>query len=340
MFKSKTVFVVGAGCSKELGFPLGNELKEKIARLVNISFVNGYDLSSGDSTMADALNRYAHSKGQDQNAYYTAGRVIARALPLAISIDNFLEAHEENEQIVTCGKFGIARAILQAEAASRLRWEPGDKPLDFSQFADTWLVQLMRYLTENVAKGNIDGLFENVSFIIFNYDRCIETFLWHALQSYYSIGAAKVEEILSKATFHHPYGTVGRLPWQQSGFREAKYGDTQAPLPEIAHGIRTFSEQIADEHRAPMLKDLTGAHILVFLGFSFIQQNMKLLAISEKGRASKIFATALGLSESDCSLVKGQLHPYLLNNTATIELRNNLTAAGLFSEYSKSITQS
>jgi hypothetical protein len=36
MFKSKTVFVIGAGASKEAGLPTGEELKKSISTLFNV----------------------------------------------------------------------------------------------------------------------------------------------------------------------------------------------------------------------------------------------------------------------------------------------------------------
>jgi NAD-dependent SIR2 family protein deacetylase len=38
MFRSKTLFVVGAGASSEAGLPTGYELKNKIAELLNFHF--------------------------------------------------------------------------------------------------------------------------------------------------------------------------------------------------------------------------------------------------------------------------------------------------------------
>lgn len=340
MFKSKTVFVIGAGCSKELGFPLGNELKDHIASLVGIYFEGGLHLRSGDSHIVKVLDQRARELKRNANDYYGAGRIIARALPLAISIDNFLEAHSNNEDLVYCGKLGIARAILQSERGSPIYLKRSHEKMDFFSTANTWLAQLSRYLTEGVTLERIDAVFDNVTFIIFNYDRSVETFLWHALQSYYNIPAARAEEILLKAKFHHPYGTVGRLAWQSGDAHMAEYGDDSLHnLSFIAEGIRTFSEEIDSAARNEMLRALGSARVLVFLGFSFIAQNMRLLELSNRGEARRIFATALGLSSSDCEVIKSQLSNYFIREEFKAELRNNLTATELFSEYSKSITQ-
>jgi len=46
MFKSKTLFVVGAGASQEAGLPTGTELKSIIAEKLDITFDHGNPLLS------------------------------------------------------------------------------------------------------------------------------------------------------------------------------------------------------------------------------------------------------------------------------------------------------
>ena len=42
MFKSKTVFIVGAGASAEVGLPVGSALKSDIANILQIEEAPGY----------------------------------------------------------------------------------------------------------------------------------------------------------------------------------------------------------------------------------------------------------------------------------------------------------
>ena len=44
MFKTKVVFVLGAGASKEATFPLGSELKDRIADGLNFYLAQGLNL--------------------------------------------------------------------------------------------------------------------------------------------------------------------------------------------------------------------------------------------------------------------------------------------------------
>lgn len=343
MFRSKTVFVVGAGGSKEVGFPLGDELKDQIAGLVNIRYDMSYARQSGDDAIVAAIMHHCQQNNEDRNSHFGAGRYTASALPLAISIDNFLEAHASDKYITFCGKLGISRAILKAERGSSLALSSPHEQMDFYRLRSAWLVQLSQYLTEGVSKENVSSLFENLSFIIFNYDRNIEWFLWHALQRYYQLSTSAVEGLLSKVKFHHPYGTVGRLPWQLGSGPQVEYGSDLSPevLLRVAAGIQTFSEQVDDKRHAVMLDDLGQAQTVVYLGFSFIEQNMKLLKLKNRGVAQRIFATALGLSKSDCDVVTEKLMDLLeAPERKAVDLQNTLKAYDLFREYSKSITQS
>jgi hypothetical protein len=51
-----------------------------------------------------------------------------------------------------------------------------------------------------------------VSFIVFNYDRCIEHFIFHAAQSYYGVDPGRAAQFVAAISFYHPYGSIAPLP--------------------------------------------------------------------------------------------------------------------------------
>jgi hypothetical protein len=57
MFKSKIVFVVGAGASNEALLPTSKELVGKIAEKLNIKYEHGYKPISGSDLIPDAIQR-------------------------------------------------------------------------------------------------------------------------------------------------------------------------------------------------------------------------------------------------------------------------------------------
>jgi hypothetical protein len=67
MFQNKTVFVVGAGASTEVGLPMGTQLKSIIAKKLNIKFKHGRDLESGDREIVNALREYCRNDNSNPN---------------------------------------------------------------------------------------------------------------------------------------------------------------------------------------------------------------------------------------------------------------------------------
>jgi hypothetical protein len=160
-------------------------------------------------------------------------------------------------------------------------------------------------VTENVAKSELDEVFSNLTLIVFNYDRCIEAYFPRALQQYYGLQPRDAELLLSKLKIIHPYGVAGGL--DARGQISVPFGSTEVNLLEVAHGIRTFSEGLADpEMGTAIVAALSSAFTLVFLGFSFHPLNMELLA-AEAPALRRIFATTYGLSKSAVATVEHNL---------------------------------
>src|SRR5438045_4971227 len=121
MIESKTVFIIGACASYEAGLHVGKDLKDAIARKLDFSFdISSNKVISGDNLIIDALVEYAYQE-RNVNEYVGECRQIAAAMPLSISIDNYLDAHQGNAKLELCAKIAITQAILQAEAKSKLR---------------------------------------------------------------------------------------------------------------------------------------------------------------------------------------------------------------------------
>ena len=185
MFKTRTLFVVGAGASCEVNLPMGAELKDIIAKL-NIRFEGGQQ-ATGDNQIGQSLRHCGRQDAQFAS-YLTASRQIAAAMPLALSIDNFIDAHKHNQHIELCGKLAIVKSILEAERKSKLHMRSNlNARMNFSAVSGSWYEPFFQRLTEGISRANIAGVFNNVSFITFNYDRCIEHYLLNALQTYYTI---------------------------------------------------------------------------------------------------------------------------------------------------------
>lgn len=307
MFEKKTVFVVGAGASAELDLPVGSQLKDIIASKLNIRYDDGFRLAYGDYRIVDAIKNLTPNR-QEQNAYYGAGRSIANAMPLSISIDNFLHTHNHDDHTTLMGKLGIVQSILEAEAQSKIYNKRGDNQgFDLQNTKDVWLSTFCQMLCEDVELHNLDNIFENVAFIVFNYDRCLEHFLVHALSVYFKIQRSEAIKLVNKLTIIHPYGQVGRLPWQKDAEGgDVEYGDYELYTPkllEIAKQIKTFTERIEDDDKMEQMRSLLSeADVVTYLGFSYGEMNMQLMRANRQS-APLVFGTAFGISQPNIKAV-------------------------------------
>jgi hypothetical protein len=308
VFSDPTVFVIGAGASAEYSIAVGDQLKTKIADLLNFYYDHG-QLPRGDDQIGEYLRRYNQAlTGQYgiRQEHLGSARLISDAMPHALSIDNFIDAHRGNQDIALCAKLGIVKAILVEESKSNLAGlKDAYRGFDFRSVPPSWIARLFQMITENVSTSEINSVFDNVALIVFNYDRCVEAYFPPALQQYYGLTQAQAEQLLTKLTIIHPYGVAGGL--DASGRLTVPFGSTDVNLLEAAQNIRTFSEGIADPRLGAAIKAaLTHAHTLVFLGFSFHPLNMELLE-AEAPYLKRIFGTTFGLSKSAVTTVERQL---------------------------------
>jgi hypothetical protein len=348
MFKSKTIFVVGAGASCEANLPSGEKLKAEIADLLDIRFKDGFHQSTGDTQITQALRDHVRSLGKtDINSYLHKAWRIRDVVPAAaISIDNFLDAHRGDEKMELCGKLAIVKSILSAEGASKLRnGEPGENKFKLRDLADTWYVNFFQMLTENIARADVGTVFENIAIVTFNYDRCIERFLVQALSDYYEIPDNDSEQIVAKLAIYHPYGTVGPLPWQDRT-QSVSFGSTQTSLLAAAARIKTFTEGLDDESLLEKIHvAIIEAENLVFLGFAFHPMNMNLLKPKCETNTKRIFATTLGMSAADKSMIQDDIWRMLgkeRNHWADLQAMQpemtNETCRVFFQQYFRSLS--
>jgi hypothetical protein len=342
---TKTVFVIGAGASQEVDLPTGYELKSKISRLLNIRF--DHDQISGDYVITNSLRELVKDpsgRRGDINPYLHEAWHIRDALPLAISIDNFIDNQRENEKIALCGKLAIARSILEAEKKSKLFFGRFDRnpEINFGTIEDTWYLSFFQLITENCDVSELVDRFKSIKLIIFNYDRCVEHFLFHALQKYYKISEPDAVSMLNTLTIHHPYGSVGQLPWYRNG-SPIEFGIEPTPkqLLEITGKIKTFTEGTdPNESDIVLLKeDIFTAQRLVFIGFAFHKLNMELLTpkpnIPPKNKP-RCYASTFGISDSDKKIIKGQVSK-LYQSTIDLEMANT-KCKDFFSEFWRSLS--
>lgn len=313
------VLVVGAGASREIGLPMGSELKGLIAAALDVRSDRGGPPAHGSKRVRQALvalSEGRHGARQNLAQLQRACFKVRDALPQASSIDNFLDAHREDRDIALCGKLGIADTILEAEAHSRL-WLPDDggkRAPDFAALEGTWYNSFFRLLVDDCQLSGLSERLSKISIITFNYDRCIEQFLQLAVENYYGINVLEASSVLSHLSVVHAYGSLGSLQ-PVAGSRSVPYGGDAdgADLLSVAGCLKTFTEGI-EEESADLIDihaSLSGARKVAFLGLSYSRQNMQLLYGTGVGardaQPPAVFGTAYGLSASDVELIRDEL---------------------------------
>jgi hypothetical protein len=345
--RGKTVFILGAGASFEARLPTGDQLRDKIASLLDMSFEFG-DQKKGDLIIADAIRIQAKRTNDPKrgSTYVQAAQRIKSGMQYAISIDNYLHQHRNDKEAEFCGKLAIVRAILDAEHGSLMYMEPHDPAHKFPQsaLAPTWFASLWQVLTDGCSVDDLKARFESIAFVIFNYDRCIEHYLYHALQVFYRLSAGDAKTLLRSLEIRHPYGTVGALPWQADGVPTIGFGDEpSAPeLLALSSLIKTFTESIDPTHSdiVSIRTTVRSAQKLVVLGFGFYDQNMKLLwpdKVESRSNGGSCYATAYRISDADVHIIKGDLEDLTGMPGANLHVRNGLKCFELFSEFRRGL---
>jgi hypothetical protein len=336
MFRQQTLFIVGAGASAEFGLPVGRELAQTISSKMDIRFEFGVKHVGGGDL--DLYHNVTKQRQDRTDEFQKAGWLIRGGVGLAASIDDFLDQHRTNEVANLYGKAAIVKAILETERKSTLyfdRFGGSKTDLNIELLATTWLVKFMHMLGRNVPRENVREIFDSVSFIVFNYDRCIEYFLGHALQKVYGIGENEAFDIVSDLHIIHPYGTAGSL-------LEVPFGAASADYRKLAGEIKTYTEQLgAGDVVTQIRNEVYRVKSIVFLGFAYHSQNMLMFRPEHPEQHKKIYGTAYKMSDADVDVVVHQLAEFFsmsVTQRAQIKIDNRHTSADLFDHYAKSLT--
>jgi hypothetical protein len=350
----KTVYVIGAGASAEVGLPVGESLKKTISKFLNFKFEGSIanTLKSGNATIYDAIKLHTKDNAADDDEksnIIRAGRLISDSLPLARSIDNFIDNHRDNEQIAFCGKLAIVYAILEAERNSELYFDEykGNANINFERISTTWYVAFFKTLTENCHIDDLSERLKNITLIIFNYDRCVEHFLYNAFKIYYNCDDSKATQLLESIEIYHPYGSVGALPCLDKGSNSIQFGANIKlhNLLDLVQKIKTFTQ--GTDPKSSEINNIKNCidwmDRIVFLGFAFLDLNMELIT-SEARKKLRIrthtFATTYKFSNYNVKKINSQIASLISSTSSSSPpiQTSNATCAELFRDYSKGLS--
>lgn len=342
MVNKETVIVVGAGASKEFNLPTGDELKNEIINLLKPR--KGFYGVNNEIIMY-SIRSYARNNSipdLESKLIESASRIV-EALPLSLSIDNLIDTHRGDKEIEVCGKLAIVKSILESERQSSIYIDPrSHDKIDFENLDNNWLISLFKLITENCVFDDLPDRLSKIRLIIFNYDRCVEHFLYHAFQRYYGAGRIEVKKLFESLKIYHPYGTVGTLPWMELD-NQIYFGDQPngKQVASLIEGLRTFTEGVNPEEGNinKIRRAFNSANRIIFLGFAYLDLNMQLLCPSSKAGSNShlkhCYGTSFGISDANTESIKLHLKKIITNRENNIKIRNDLTCTKLFNEYSR-----
>lgn len=341
------VIVIGAGASKEVRLPIGLELTKSVADSLDFKVDHFGRLTGGDDKVRECVYKLAqglNNRSGTLDDYYIAANMIRQAMPLAPSIDNFIDSHRTDLKIAQVGKLAIACSILKAEKASSLYFDRSNSNnrLDFSPLQSTWFAAIFRLLTQHCSSDELSARFSRLTIISFNYDRCFKHFIKQALLAYYSLSESDASDLTAKICIHHPYGLVGDMRYETGGpgtdFGEQAMTDD---LIRSAERIRTFTE--SNEAGASITNTIRSsvqnAKALVFLGFAYHPMNLEILYGKTRPDSASsdcdVIGTAMGISDSNVMMIKSDLATLGGYTGTRIRLHQDLTAGAIVEYYSR-----
>lgn len=338
MFKRRTLFIVGAGASKEVKFPIGADLAQIIAD--NMQPGSRTERATIRDTALVAEYRQRVGYNNPYSDFMAAARRIHEGVELTHSVDDFLNVHQASPLMIEVGKAAIIRAIIAAESSCDMHVDQSNiyNRINVRNLGLTWFVKLMRVLAPGSGPSAAAHAFHNVSFIVFNYDRCLEHFLEYSIAALYGIDRMKARDIVNGIRIIHPYGKIGDLDVLPFGGEKNK----DYAVLAIADRIKTYAERFEERDQLRQIRDeVFYSECIVFLGFSFLEQNMALLRPSMGMKWKPVFGTALGLSDHSVKVViEDILSTYdssQIDSSSSIELNNKIKCSELFDYYARSL---
>jgi len=331
MFESDVTFVIGAGASFEAGFPLGQELANDIRNSVSFKFDYGR-LVGGNPEIANAIRFLADTT--KSTSYWDKCAEISRRLEYCLSIDEFIHRFQHDTDLAIISKIAIAQRIIDAEQQSPMLQRSERHPPKFQPLTDTWYFQFFRMISRGRSKSDIGNIFDNINIICFNYDRCIELYLLNALIEAYGITTNVASGLINSLNIIHPYGTLGTLP--ELGGRGISFGAEYCDLGAVSREIKTYSEALRDDDLELRIKNaIYRSGSIVFLGFSFGNDNIKLLSPTSDGLLSgkNIFGTCYKMPEPALSVIERSImNNFYLNSNSSFHIKP-MTCASYLNEY-------
>lgn len=273
---AETVIVVGAGASAHYGYPVGDGLINDIIQDIDVSNFHRGELPIVGNPQSTISVDTVYADLRKALKFYDP-----------LSIDTFLTRQKrQSSNLVDAGKIMIAYEILNSENPEYLhRFRYDDKEYKEVR-TENWYKYLANHLLSEYEKsGEI-----NTSIITFNYDVSLDFYLYSRFGKAGLLGKEDSENLLRKISenYIHVYGQVDSYSWQGGTRPNDDYGnlsgrDAFVQAKILKDNIFVIGEDRKElsEIKAKAKSFLHDAKRVLFLGFSFDEQNTDLLGLEE-----------------------------------------------------------
>jgi hypothetical protein len=302
----KIVFVLGAAANKELDsngmMPVGSELAERIQRQLSSELNNNSRWPEGP------ISKTISSTGGLNDTHIQAMRRIEQGITHCESIDQFIDEWSDFRELTATAKFAIAYEILRSEAQTQPTAAMADATsatIAMRGIRDSWLGLIFRFANKGVRRRDTKKCLSNISFITFNYDRCLEAALYLFFRDGQNTSKEDAAIYASQVPVFHVYGFLGKLP--EFDIQGIRLGSTDYwNVSSGSKQIKTFTEECESTHRSALQQTIQRADRIVFLGFGFHRPNVELIQpISLMGK--EVFATVYGMRDREIAEVNRHL---------------------------------
>ncbi len=268
MITVPTTFILGAGASQPYGYPTGDKLLQDMMQ------------------NAFGLREFLVQLGVEQD-------VVEDFLESLVwcgldSIDAYLSRVERHMEV---GRLALAHQMLNYDSSA----------VNFSQ---DWLGYVWRRLIEGVRRPEeFSGNCLNI--VTFNYDTVVERFLTNALKYTFDLTLDKAVNLSKAVSIVHVYG---QLPTNWVGLKRiGPVAPSIASVREAAEGIIVLHEGKDDSDELKVARGmLEGSEVKLFLGFGFLEDNLRRLRLGDWLRPGKqaAFGTTFGLTEGELRRIR------------------------------------
>jgi hypothetical protein len=311
---ARTVFVLGAASSLDFDntgqMPIGAALATQIRTNLKNEAENAYGASG---PIVSALSAHGGFTGGFTGDHLDAMRIIVNNIHAVRSIDDLISEWKDKPLVGKVAKVAIAYSLLAAERASQLLIPTSERSglPDVGVMADrleglkaSWLGIAHQRLNPGAPRRMVEEVFTDLAFINFNYDRCIEQYLYAAFCTSGRADEVQARLAVQNIPITHVYGSLGPLI---GGRDEVPFGADERFLVRAANGIRTYNESCEDSTVSKIQSTIRGAEKVIFLGFAFHPSNLGVLFGVNSPSLKHVFATIYGLRPREVQSVQDAL---------------------------------